>query len=168
MMRRASSASSGCTDSRTSPSPSTDSGKIECGTSELTTDITPCASSRLRTTRASIADELRKMTARSGNGRRHFVHLEQNHGHVVVLWRVADKRRDFAQHALTQLVGREIGVVLGELAETGLAKAVVVRVHRLADAVSEEQVQIAGVQRNGVLLEQPPRHPPVVDLQAQP
>src|SRR5437867_526253 len=124
MMRSASSASLGCTDSRTSPSPLTDSGKIACGTSELATDITPWASSRLRTTRASIGDALRKMTTRSGNGCGHLVDLEQDHGHVVVLRRIPDKCCNFAQDALAQLVRGEIGVILGELAEAGLAEAV--------------------------------------------
>src|SRR5436190_24047034 len=135
MTRRASSASSGCTDRRTSPRPSTERGKIECGTSELTTDMIPCASSRLRTTRASIADDVRKITTKSGNGRRHLVHFQQNHRHVVVLRGIADERRDLAQHAFAQLVARQIRMVLDQLAEAGLAEAVVVRVHRLADAV---------------------------------
>src|SRR2546423_3650171 len=129
---------------RTSPSPSTDSGKIECGTSELTTDMTPCASSRLRTMLASMSECVRKMTIRSGNGCCDLVHLEQNHRHVVVLRRAADERRNFAQHALAQFVGRQVGMFLGELSETRLAEAVVERVHRLADAVGEEQIQIPG------------------------
>ena len=41
------------------------------------------------------------------------------------------------------------------------------RVHRLADAVGEEHVQVAGVQRNRLLLEQPLEHLAVVDLQAE-
>src|SRR5207249_3709890 len=139
MTRRASFASPGCTERRTSPSPSTESGKIACGTSELTTDMMPCASSRLRTTRASIADAVRKITTKSGNGRRHLLHFEQNHRHVVVLRRIADERGDLAQHPFAQLVGRQIGMVLDQLGETTLAEAVVVRVHRLADPVGEEE-----------------------------
>src|SRR5438876_825499 len=142
MIRRASSASSGCTDSRTSPSPSTDIGKIECGTSEPTTDMMPCASSRLRTTRASICDAVRKITTKSGNGSRHFVHLEQDHRHVVVLRRFADKCRDLAQHPLAQLIGRQMGVIFDQLAEPALAEAVVLSVHRLADAVGEEEAEV--------------------------
>src|SRR5689334_20916251 len=99
MIRRASCASSGCTAIRTSLRPSTDSGKIECGTSEETTDGSPCDSSRPRTICASMSEWVRKMTIRSGNGFNHLVDLEQDHRHVVVLRRVADERGDFAQHA---------------------------------------------------------------------
>src|SRR5262249_42238928 len=109
MIRCASSASSGCTAMRTSLSPSIDSGKIACGTSDETIDMTPCDSSRPRTMRASMSECVRKMTTRSGNGFGHLVHLEQNHRHVVVLRGVADERRDLAEHPLTQFVGRQMG-----------------------------------------------------------
>src|SRR6059058_2474721 len=167
MMRRASSASLWCTAMRTSPSPSTDSGKIECGTSELTTVMTPCAWSRLRTTLASMSECVRKMTTRSGNCCRDLVDLEQNHRHIVVLRRGADERRNLAQHALAQIIGRQVGVVLGELTEPRFAEAVVERVHRFADAVGEEQIQISRMERNGLLLEQALEHLAAVDLEAQ-
>src|ERR1700704_76400 len=97
---------------RISPRPSTDSGKIDCGTSEETTDMIPCASSRLRTTRASIPDEVRKMTARSGNGLTHLVHLQQDHRHVVVLGSVAHEGGNLTQHALAQFRRRQMPVGL--------------------------------------------------------
>src|SRR5258707_12519878 len=110
MTRSASSASLWWTAIRMSPRPSTESGKIDCGTAEDTTDMIPCASSRLRTTRASIPDEVRKMTTWSGNGLTHLVHLQQDHRHVVVLRGVADEGGNLTQHALTQLGRRQVGV----------------------------------------------------------
>src|SRR4030088_385147 len=133
MTRSASSASLWCTAMRMSPRPSTDSGKIDCGTSEETTDMMPCASSRLRTTPASIPDEVRKTTTRSGNGLTHLVDFQQDHRHVVVLRRVADKGGDLAQHALAEFGGRQMRVRLDELAQPRFAETVVVDVHRLAD-----------------------------------
>src|SRR2546423_10295837 len=121
MIRCASSASFGCTAIRTSVSPSIDSGKIACGTSDEITDITPCDSSRPRTMRASMSEWVRKITTRSGNGFGHLVHLQQDHRHVVVLRRVADERRNLAQHALAQLVGRQVRVRFDELTEPRLA-----------------------------------------------
>ena len=58
---------------------------------------------------------------------RPLVDLQQDHRHVVVLRRVADERRDLAQHALAQLVGRQVRVLLDQLAEPRLAEAVVAR-----------------------------------------
>ena len=125
MIRRASSASSGRTAIRTSPSSLTFSGNTECATEDDSTDMTPCASSRPRTMLASTSDCVRKMTtssahprtsatsatsaasaSRSPPGGGTCVDLQQDHRHVVVLRRVADERRDLAQHAFAQLVGR--------------------------------------------------------------
>src|SRR5689334_22883727 len=112
MIFRASSASLSWTEIFTSPALSTDSGNTEREIPDEVTAMIPCASSRLRTTRASMSDAVLKMTIRSGNGLRYLVHLQQNHRHVVVLRRVADERRDLPQRALAQLVGGEIGVAL--------------------------------------------------------
>src|SRR6266849_3161735 len=124
---------------RTSPSPSTDSGKIECGISDDITDVTPCDARSPRTICASMSECVRKMTTRSRailfcelrelrvnrRRRRSLVDLEQNHRHVVVLGRVADERGDLAQHALAQLVGGQVRVGFDELAEPRLAEQVV-------------------------------------------
>src|SRR5262245_4156784 len=103
MIRLASSASSSRTEMRTSPSPSTVSGNTEGGMADVTSDMTPCVSSRPRTMLASTSECVRKMTTRSGNlmvddlvtvdrgGSRQVFDLQQEHRHVVVLWRVADK-----------------------------------------------------------------------------
>src|SRR5579864_3376798 len=149
MMLRASSASLWCTAIRTSPRLSTESGNTAWAPVD-TTDMTPCASSRLRTTRASISEGVRKMITSSGNGFAHIVHLQQDHRHVVVLRRFADKRGDLAQNALAQLVGRQVRMALDELTQAALAEQILVCVHRLADAVGEEQVEIARRKRNGV------------------
>src|ERR1043166_5748194 len=190
MMRRASSASSACTASRTSPSPSTASGKIACGRSDETIDMMPCASSRLRTILASMADGALKTTTRldirlsqksavrSHNASNVFrllpsafcplpLDFQKNHGHVVVLRRVAHERRDLAQHALAQFVGPQVRVRLDELPEPSLAEAVVARVHRLRDPVGEEEIQIAFVQPNRVLLQEAFEHFAAVDLQSE-
>src|SRR6185436_9812466 len=105
MTRRASSASSTRTDSRTSARSVTASGY--CDTRDAATDGIPFASSSPRTILASISELVRKMTTRSDMGRNtphHRLHLQQDHRHVVVLRGVADKRRDIAQHALTPLL----------------------------------------------------------------
>src|SRR5437667_5571553 len=102
MTRRASSASSARTDTRTSPRSVTDSGN--CATPDAATDGMPFASSSPRTMLASTSDCVRKMTTRSDTS----FHLQQNHRHVIVLRRVADERGDLAQDAFTQLVGRQI------------------------------------------------------------
>src|SRR5439155_237058 len=146
MIRCASSASFGCTAIRTALSPSIDSGKIACDTSDEITDMTPCDSSRPRTMRASMSEWVRKITTRSGNGFAHLVDLQQDHRHVVVLRGVADERGDFAQHAFAELVRRQVRVRFDELAEPRLAEAVVARVHRFADAVGEKEIQVAGLQ----------------------
>src|SRR5262249_44381633 len=165
MIRWASSASSGWTARRTSLRPSIDSGKIDCGTSDETTDSTPCDSSRPRTIRASMSECVRKMTTRSGNGFGHLVHLQQDHRHVVVLGRVADEGGDLAQHALAQFVRWQMRVRFDQLAEPRLAEAVIARVHRLADAVGEEQVEVARAQRDRFLAQEALEHLAVVELQ---
>src|SRR6516225_4039211 len=98
MMARASEASASCTVMRTSLRPSTESGKIDSERSDETTEITPCASRRLRTTRASMLDGVRKTTTSSGNGLSDLVNLQQNERHVIVLRRVAHERGDFPEH----------------------------------------------------------------------
>src|SRR5262245_42335223 len=65
MMRLASSASSGCTEIRTSPSSFTESGKTECVTRDDTIDMTPFASSSARTMLASTSDCVRKIVTGS-------------------------------------------------------------------------------------------------------
>ena len=88
---------------------------------------------------ASMSEWVRKMTTRSlmRATQRHRVavdptrcaaaDLQQDHRHVVVLRRVADERRDLAQHALAQLLGRQVRVLLDEPPEPRLAEAVVAR-----------------------------------------
>src|SRR6476619_417080 len=102
MMRRASSTSSSCTDSRTSPRLSIVSGKMFRIAPDATTHGTPCASRRPRTTLASTSECVRKMTTwaledteltlhhvyahflrssvvESHSSGPHRVHLEQDH-----------------------------------------------------------------------------------------
>ena len=55
--------------------------------------------------------------------RRHVVDLQQDHRHVVVLRRVADERRDLAQHPLAQLVGRQVRVLLDQLRRAALRRS---------------------------------------------
>src|SRR5262245_63090188 len=126
MTRSASSDSVGCTARRMLPRPSTDSGKIDCGTSDETTDRIPWASSRLRTISASIPDEVRNTTTRSGNGLTHLVDFQQDHGHVVVLRCVAHESGDLSQDPLPQLGGRQVAVRLNQLAQPRFVEAVVV------------------------------------------
>src|SRR6516225_11687946 len=109
----------------------------------------PCVSSRPRTICASMSEWVRKMTTRSGNGFGHLINLQQDHRHVVVLRRVAHERRNLAEDALAQLVRSEVRMRLDELAQPRFAEAVVARVHRLADTVGEEDIQVARLQRNG-------------------
>src|SRR5215472_16688721 len=167
MTCRASSASSCRTDRRTSPSSATFNGNTLCGTSDATTEGMPLASSSPRTMLASTSDCVLKMTTRSPNLQSPFLlsavvdrfelgrfDLEQDHRHVVVLWRVADKRRDLAQHAFAELLGRQVRVIFQNPAEPRFAEAVVCSVHRLADAVGEQRTEIARAQVNRLLFEQ--------------
>src|SRR5713101_8588681 len=137
MMRRASSASDSRTEIRTSPRPLTVSGKMLCGTSEATTEGTPFASSRPRTMLASTSECVRKMTTRSGTG---TIDLQQNHGHIVVLRDVANKRGDLSQNALAELFRRQVGVLFEDPPEPHFAEAIVLGVHCLSDAVGEQQI----------------------------
>src|SRR6266853_5040246 len=164
MMRRASSASSARTDSRTSPRSDTFSRKTSWVTSDETTDRMPLASSSPRTMLASTSDCVRKMTARSDMQR---IDLHEDHRHVVVLRRVADKCGDIKQDALAQLLARQVRVFLKDAAEPRVAETVVGPVHRLADAVREEQIQVARAEGNGLLDEQPIEHPAVVQRETE-
>ena len=74
-------------------------------------------------------------------GRR--VHLQQDHRHVVVLRRAADKGGDFPQDALAQFLDGQVAVLFDQFRELRLAEAVGVLVHRLADAVGEQHQQVA-------------------------
>src|SRR5262245_33918168 len=165
MTRSASSASLGCTARRMLPRPSTDSGKIDCGTSEETTDRIPWASRRLRTISASMPDEVRNTTTRSGNGLTYLVDFQQDHCHVVMLRCVAHEGGNLAQHPLPELGGRQVRMRLNQLAQPRFAEAVVVHVHRLADPIRKEQVEIAGPQRDCLLLQEAAEHLAVVQLE---
>src|SRR5262249_31804345 len=165
MMRRASSTSRSWTEIFTLLALSTARGNTAWEMPDDATAGMPCASSRLRTTPASMFDGVVKITTSSGNGLLHLVDLEENHRHVVVLRRVADERGNLAQHARAQLVRRQVRVALRQLPEAVFAEALVARIHRLADAVGEEQVQIARPERDHVLLQQPLERLAVVDLQ---
>ena len=133
MMRRASSASLACTAMRTSPRPSTDSGKTTAARRTRRPTCTPCASSRPRTmlrfdvgVRAEDDDQIATQSSaaiRARSPRADVVDLQQDHRHVVVLRRVADERRDLAQHALAQLLRRQVRVLLDQPAEPRLAEA---------------------------------------------
>jgi hypothetical protein len=60
--------------------------------------------------------DLRELGDR-GRGRRQLIHLQQDHRHVVVLRRVADKRRDLAQDALPQLLRGQVRMGLDKPAQ---------------------------------------------------
>src|SRR5258706_4753563 len=181
MIRLASSASSARTEILTSPSPSIASGNTECGIADVTIDMTPWVSSSPRTMLASTSDCVRKWPTRSGKwvvdrrlaiveprrGGGDVFDLQQDHRHIVVLRRVADKRRDFAQHALPELLGRQVRMLLHEPREAVLTKQIVCAVHRFGDAVREKEVQVALGERDRVLFEQLLEHLAIVELQAE-
>ncbi len=97
----------------------------------------------------------------------HRVHLQQDHRHVVVLRGAGGKRLHVAKDALAQLLGRQVGVLLEQPGETRFAETVVVGVHRFADAVGEQDVEISSMQWNRLLDEQSIEHLAVVELQAE-
>ena len=171
------------TEMRTSPSPSTDSGKIECGTSDATIDWMPCVSSRPRTTLASMSECVRKMTTGEDGSARHRglgraiglrasvvqpVDLDQDHRHVVVLRRAADER--FASHAGSARAAPRVGrwpCSSTSRPRRASPKQSACVVHRLADAVGEE----ARTGRPAAAAGAPPRAAAeafaAVDVQAQ-
>src|SRR6476659_3106849 len=79
MMRRAPSASSACTAMPISPSVLTTIGNSDCGRCDVTTDGTPCASRRPRTTLASTSDRVRNTVTRSATVTRFNVELAAYH-----------------------------------------------------------------------------------------
>src|SRR5689334_20921221 len=143
----------------------------------------PWASSSPRTMLASTSDCVRKMTTRSAMYRHcppllhlsvvegivgpDWFDLEEDHRHVVVLRRVPNKRRHFAQHALAEFVGRQAGMIFENPAEPALAEAVVRAVHRLADAVGEEHAEVARRQVDRLLFEKTVEQSTVVELQSE-
>src|ERR1700674_2719174 len=110
MMRCASSASSGLTEILTSPMPSTTSGKIDRGRSDDINDGMPWASSRPRTTRASISERLLNTTISSSNGL--SLDFHNDHRDVVMLRLAVDKRRNLVEQTLTDGLGRFLHVRL--------------------------------------------------------
>ena len=80
--------------------------------------------------------------------------LDQDHRHVVVLIGGADERLDLAEDPLAQLARVEVSVLFDDPAEPGVAEEIAVVVHRLGDAVGVEDDDVAGVQRDLLLLEQ--------------
>ena len=108
---------------RISPSRSPPAERSRAGRSDETTDGMPWLRAGRGRCCASMSEWVRKMTTRSVTRSRsassakpsivsasgaELVDLQQHHRHVVVLRRVADERRDLAQHPLAQLVRRQV------------------------------------------------------------
>ena len=74
---------------------------------------------------SSLTSDRRSDGHRRAGGRveRRVVDPQQDHRHVVVLRRVADKRLDLAQDALAQLVRRQVGVLLEQVGRAGLRRS---------------------------------------------
>ncbi len=83
--------------------------------------------------------------------RRRAANPKEQERHVVVLGRAANERGNLAQHTLAKLGGRLMDMRFDNLAESGLAETVAASVHRLGDAVSEQDQEIAFVNVEGVL-----------------
>src|SRR5215831_3005120 len=136
-------------------------GNTEGASADPTFDSMPCASSRPRTTSASIDECVRKMTTgalddRSGVTRldgRAVPHFEHDHRHIVVRLRVADKRLDFAQHALADAGRVELVVARDDLRQRGVAEELPVPVHGLRNAVGVEHDDVTRRNGPGVLFE---------------
>src|SRR5215510_13979476 len=110
MIRSASSAASSGTAMRTSPSGLTDIGRMACGLPLMRNAAIPWLSSSASTTLASMSDVvLKTMTGGIGS-----VHFQQDQGQVIVEPGAADKRVDFAQDALAQLLERQLTMFLDE------------------------------------------------------
>ena len=110
----------------------------------------PCASSRPRTTSASMEECVRN-TSTGGRcfdtGRpvqqpprpRSPVHLQHDHRHVVVRLGVADEGADFAHDALADAGGVEVVLADDDAARAPRRRKQIARlVHRLGDAVGVE------------------------------
>ena len=110
--------------------------------------------------------DFRELRAGRRRRRRQLVDLEQDHRHVVVLRRVADEGGNLAQHALAQLLRWQVRVGLDQAAEPRFAEQIVAPVHRFADAVGEQQVEIAGLQRDRLLDQVALEHLAVVQFES--
>src|SRR6478609_7827880 len=140
-----------------------ENGKGVRAMSEVTIAGMPWASSRPRTTSASIGDGVRKITTRSASGsstsdrharRHHQQDLHQDHCHVVVLVGGADERFDLAQDALAQLAGLEVAVLLDDRAEPIVAEQIARRIHRLGDPIRVEHDDIPRIEPNLLFFQQ--------------
>ena len=185
MMRRASSASSGWTAMRTSPSSLTVSGNTECVHRRTTRRRhavrleQPADDARLDVgVRAEDDDEIAHRARPSGaraasptgrDVRRRRLDLQQDHRHVVVLRRGADERLDLAQHPLAQLVGRQMRVLLDRAAPSRASpkQSSAAFIASVMPSV-KNTIQVARrASGNRLLLQQPLEHLAVVDLQAR-
>src|SRR6266850_137179 len=137
------------------------------GMSGSTTKVTKHTKNiRLRVLRVFVVDENRHRQHKS-QLRRHLVEFEQDEREVVVLAGVADKRADLAEDPLAQLLERQVAVLLDERGQPLLSERLPCRVHRLADAVGEQQHEVARGERQRDLLEQAVEPLAIVDLQSQ-
>jgi hypothetical protein len=98
--------------------------------------------------------------------RQAVVDLQEHHGHVVVLRRIAHERLNLSRSTRSRSSSGGRCACAWTNCQPRLAEAIVLRVHRLADAVREEQVEVARVEDDGFLLQQALEHRAVVDLQA--
>src|SRR4249920_3323483 len=134
MIRFASSTSSGWTEMRTSPSPSTDRGKIECRASPAGRARcwprcrSACGKSPSKRTRGPSRSSNRELPGAFHHivrwPRDEVVDLQQDHGHVIVLRGGADEDLDLAQDPLAQLLGRQMAMLFDDSAQPCLLETI--------------------------------------------
>src|SRR5687767_6260517 len=112
-----------------------------------------CASSRPRTTSASIDECVRKTSFTSSGRELRLADLHDNHGHVVVRLAVADERTHLADHALANPWSVELVVAFDDVREARVGEQLAVGIHGFGNAVGVEHEYIPGLDLPGVFLE---------------
>src|SRR5262245_58739319 len=105
----------------------------------------------------------RRSESGSGDG----TDLQQDQRQVVMQAGAADKRTDFPQDALAELLGRQVAVFLDQRGKPLFTERFTGRVHRLRQTIGEEKDHVAKPQRLRHLLQQTLEPLAVIDLQAQ-
>src|SRR5688572_14359003 len=109
------------------------------------------------TTLASMFDPVLKMTMSSD------INSQHDHRHIVVLIGGSCERPEVGKDKRTELLERQMRILLEHLGKPRLSITIESDVHRFADAIGEEDEQIILSERNDAFLQQRRKQLAVVD-----